>query len=172
MIDAVHDERFPFVTRFLFQLVDSFTISSGKVRVALITNSERPRVLFSFGQYNSPKKIKKVLRLLQPVGEERHTGETLMLALKQLFSASKGKKTVILLTTGTSSDKVLKPVQRLVAKGVDIFCIGVGAGVVRSEILIMAKDPQHAYITGFSGLASIVKRIAKKACGGNQPYNF
>ena len=95
-----------------------------------------------------------------------------MLALKQLFSASKRKKTVILLTTGTSSDKVLKPVQRLVDKGVDIFCIGVGAGVVRSEILTMAKDPQHAYITGFSGLANIVKRIAKKACGGNQPYNF
>lgn len=174
VIDAVYDVQkgFPFITRFFFQLVDSFTISSSQVRVALITNSERPRVVFSFGQYNSPRKIKHILRLLQPLGEVRHTGETLMLALKQLFPASKRKKTVILLTAGKSSDKVLKPVQRLVAKGVDIFSIGVGADAVRSEILTMAKDPQHAYITVFSGLASIVKRIAKKACGGNQSYNI
>ena len=168
VIDTVRDIRrgFSYVRQFFLQLVDSFSISSNKVRVGLVVNSERPKVKFSFGQFNSPKNIKRVLRLLQPLGKIRRTGKALKLALKSLFSVSKGKKALVLLTAGKSSDQVLKPVQKLVAKGVNVFSVGVGPRTILSEILTIAKDPQHTYKTGFSGLRTIVKRIADKACAG------
>lgn len=168
IIDTVADIRrgFSYIRQFFLHLVDYFTISSNKVRVGLVVNSDRPQVKFSFGQFNSPKKIKHVLRLFQPLGKTRRTGRALMLALKSLFPASKGKKTLVLLTAGKSSDSVLKPVQKLVAKGVNVFSVGVGPRAVLSEILTIAKDPQHTYKTGFSSLGTIVKRIADKACAG------
>ena len=157
---------FSFIKKFFLQLVDSFTISSQQVRIGLVVNSDRPQVKFSFGQYNSPNKIKRVLQLLQPLGSTRRTGIALMVALKRLFAASKRKKTLVFLTAGRSADPVLKPVQKLVAKGVDVFSVGVGPSAVLSEILTVAKDPQHAYKTGFRGLATILKRITDKICAG------
>lgn len=158
--------KFNSIKEFFLELVDSFTISSQDVRVGLILNSYRPKVKLSFGQYNSPKKIKTVIQLLQPVGGARKTGEALKLALKRLFVASKGKKTLIFLTAGKSSDKVLGPVQQLVAMGVNIFSIGVMPGASRSEVLTIAKNPQHAYETNFRSLGTIVKRVKDKACAG------
>lgn len=157
---------FHYIKKFLLELVDSFTISSQNVRVGLITNSNRPAVKISFGQFNSPKQIKRVIRFLQPVGGGRLSGKALNLALKRLFVASKGKKTLIFLTAGKSSDPVLGPVQQLVAMGVNIFSVGVGPGASLSEILTVAKDPQHSYKTSFRGLGTIVKRIKDKACAG------
>lgn len=158
--------KFNSIKKFFLELVDSFTISSQYVRVGLVVNSYRPEVKFSFGQYNSPRQIKRVIQLLQPVGGARRTGQALNLALKRLFVASKGKKTLIFLTAGESSDKVLGPVQQLAAMGVDIFSIGVRPGASRSEVLTIAKDPQHAYETNFRGLGTIVKRVKDKACAG------
>ena len=158
--------KFNSIKEFFLELVDSFTISSQDVRVGLILNSYRPKVKLSFGQYNSPKKIKTVIQLLQPVGGARKTGEALKLALKRLFVASKGKKTLIFLTAGKSSDKVLGPVQQLVAMGVNIFSIGVMPSASRSEVLTIAKNPQHAYETNFRSLGTIVKRVKDKACAG------
>lgn len=166
VVDTAVKRGFSFVRKFFLQLVDSFTISSQNVRVGLVVNSNRPQVKFSVGQYNSPKKIKHVLQLLQPLGNTRRTRVALMLALKRLFAASKRKKTLIFVTAGKSADPVLKPVQKLVAKGVDVFSVGVGPGAVLSEVLIIAKDPQHAYKAGFNGLASLVKRITDKVCAG------
>jgi len=110
--------------------------------------------------------IKSVIQLLQPVGGARKTGQALKLVLKRLFIASKGKKTLIFLTAGKSSDKVLGPVQQLVAMGVNIFCIGVMPGAIRSEVLTIAKNPQHAYETNFGSLGTIAKRVKDKACAG------
>ena len=174
MIDTAASNRkgFYYITTFFSQLMDSFTFSSDKVRLCLITNSGNPRVKFSLGQYNNPNKMKHVLRVLQPIGKVRRTGAALALALRQLFSVSKRKKTVILLTAGKSSDAVLQPVQNLVSRGVDIFSIGVKPGAVLSEVLTTAKDPQHAYNTGYSGLGALVQRIAKKACTGNEKLFF
>lgn len=158
--------NFNSIKKFFLELVDSFTISSQDVRIGLVVNSYSPGVKLSFGQYNSPRKIKSVIQLLQPVGGARKTGKALELALKRLFIASKGKKTLILLTVGKSLDKVLGPVQQLVAMGVNIFSIGVMPGAIRSEVLTIAKDPQHAYETNFRSLGTIVKRVKDKACAG------
>lgn len=168
IIDAAADVQrgFSYIRKFFLQLVDSFTISNQNVRVGLVVNSHRPQVKFSFGQFNSPNKIKRVLRLLQPLGKTRRTGMALMLAVKRLFPASKGKKTLIFLTAGKSSDPILKAVQKLVARGVDVFSVGVGPGSILSEVLTVGKDPQHAYKTEYSGLGSLVKRITDKACAG------
>lgn len=158
--------NFNSIKKFFLELVDSFTISSQDVRIGLVVNSYSPGVKLSFGQYNSPRKIKSVIQLLQPVGGARKTGKALKLALKRLFIASKGKKTLILLTVGKSLDKVLGPVQQLVTMGVNIFSIGVMPGAIRSEVLTIAKDPQHAYETNFRSLRTIVKRVKVKACAG------
>ena len=159
-------KSFNSIKKFFYALVDSFTISSQDVRIGLVTNSPSPAVKLSFGQYNSPRKIKSVIQLLQGVGRARNTGRALDIARKRLFTASKGKKTLIFLTVGKSSDKVLGPVQQLVAMGVNIFSIGVGPGTSRSEVLTIAKDPQHAYETNFKSLGTIVKRVKDKACAG------
>ena len=108
LIDTAADIRrgFSYIRKFFLQLVDSFTISSDKVRIGLVINPNRPQVKFSFGQYNNPRKIKRVIRLLRPFSKTRRTGRALKLALKQLFAASKRKKTLIFLTAGKSSDPV------------------------------------------------------------------
>ena len=167
VIDVASDvTSFNSIKKFFLALVDSFTISSQDVRIGLVVNSLNPGVKLSFGQYNSPRKIKSVIQLLQPVGSARNTGRALEIARKRLFTASKGKKTLIFLTAGKSSDKVLGPVQQLVAMGVNIFSIGVTPGASRSEVLTIAKDPQHAYETSFESLGTIVKRVKDKACAG------
>ncbi|CAH3178371.1 unnamed protein product, partial [Porites evermanni] len=168
VVDTVPVVRrgFSFIRRFLLQLVDSFTISVQNVRLGLVVSSNRPQVKLTLGQYNSRKRIKRILGLLQPFGTARRTGMALKLALRRIFAAGKGKKTLILVTAGRSSDRVLGPIQRLVAKGVDVFSVGVGPAAVLSEILTTAKDPQHAYKISFKGLATIVKRIADKVCAG------
>lgn len=157
---------FHHIKKFVLELVDSFTVSSQNVRIGLITNSYRPAVKISFGQFNKPTQIKRITRLLQPDGGARLSGKALTLALRRLFPASKGKKTLVYLTAGKSSDRVLGPVQQLVAMGVNIFSIGVGTNADLSEILTVAKDPQHSYKTNFRGLGTIVKRIKDKACAG------
>lgn len=157
---------FHYTKKFILQLVDSFIVSSQYVRVGLITNSYRPAVKLNFGQFNKPTQIKRVIRLLQPDGGARLSGKALKLALKRLFPASKGKKTLVFLTAGKSSDRVLGPVQQLVAMRVNIFSIGVGPNADLSEILTVAKDPQHSYKTNFRSLGTIVKRIKDKACAG------
>lgn len=163
-------EVFPYIKKFFQELVDSFTISSQNVRVGLVTDSSRPAVKFSFGQYNSPKQIKRVIRLLQPLGGARKTGTALKL-VKRLFGASKGKKTLIVLKAGKSSDPVLGPVQQLVAMGVDIFSVDVSPSASLQEVLIIAKDPQHAYKVNGKSLGTIVKRVAEKACAGMLDFN-
>ena len=107
VVDTVPVVRrgFSFIRRFLLQLVDSFTISAQHVRLALVVNSNRPQVKLTLGQYNSRNKIKRILGLLQPFGTARRTGMALKLALRRIFAASKGKKTLILVTSGRSSDR-------------------------------------------------------------------
>lgn len=167
VIDVASDAKsLNSIKKFFLALVDSFTISSQDVRIGLVVNSPSPGVKLSFGQYNSPRKIKSVIQLLQGDSRGRNTGKALDIARKRLFTASKGKKTLIFLTVGKSSDKVLGPVQQLVAMGVNIFSIGVTPGASRSEVLTIAKDPQHAYETNLDGLGTIVKRVKDKACAG------
>ena len=167
MIDIASGVKsFNSVKKFFLALVDSFTISSQDVRIGLVVNSPIPGVKLSFGRYNSPRKIKSVIQLLQRVGRARNSGRALEIARKRLFTASKGKKALIFLTTGKSSDNVLGPVQQLVAMGVNIFSIGVTPGDSRSEVLTIAKDPQHAYETSVGSLGTIVKRVIDKACAG------
>ena len=78
------------------------------------------------------------------------------------------KKAAIVLVDGPSADKVLKPIQRLVALKVVVTAVGVGSAVKRAkhQLLTVAKDPQHLYLTNMNDLDSLVSRISKKTCHG------
>lgn len=97
-------------------------------------------------------------------------GTALKLAKKRLFqnSPQNRKKALIVLTDGLSADNVLGPIQQLAALKVVVTAVGVGPVVKKAQhqLLTIAKDPQHLYLTDVNGMDSLVARISKKTCYG------
>ena len=75
---------------------------------------------------------------------------------------------LIVIATGTSSDDVTEPSQKLRDRGVAISVVGVGKDTDANQLNDMASDPdaQHLYLADYDSLSTLVSTIKDKVCEG------
>ena len=104
------------------------------------------------------------LRLL---GEtKRNTGQALLYAKKSFFNGKPRcgrRRVLILITTGTSRDDVVRPARVLHAMGVEVYSIGVGS-VSFKYLRTVSTNRYHVFVVSARRLVTIVRTVKDKMC--------
>lgn len=99
-------------------------------------------------------------------------GKVLNFAQEHLFSrVPSGKQNVLLLITdGVSYDDVTTPSTELKRRGVEIFVVGVGEGVISKELESIASEParDHVIKTSYDTSDQLFEDIKLKICSAVQ----
>jgi len=162
---SVGKANFRKVKTFLRKIAKGFYVSKTSSRVAVITYASSVRYDFSFERYTDGKTLDAALsRLSYPEGGTR-TGLALD-AAKRLFSRSRRKRTLVVITDGQPGDYVTGPSKALKKANVEVFAIGIGRDISVEDLKKIATDDRHIYRASFKTLSSIVKSLTKKVCEG------
>jgi hypothetical protein len=111
-------------------------------------------------------RVNRILGGIKILRGKRRTGSALYYAKKYLFSGRPQcgrKRVLVVLTSGVSVDRVVKPSKSLVSIGVEIFVVTTSRGA-RSQMQQISTTRQHVFIVSYKSAVSVVSRLASKIC--------
>lgn len=155
------------IIQYVKETVRRFDVQRTQVRIGLALFASRQRLIFGFSRSPSRAQVYREvgnLRLLRR--RRRRTAEALLYAKRYLFSGKPKcgrRRVLILLTTGTSRDNVIRPARILHAVGVEVYAIGVGRVSVR-YLRKIATDRYHVFSVSGRRLITIVRTIKDRMC--------
>lgn len=95
-------------------------------------------------------------------------GKALTLAQQHLFSPlSTSKQNVLLLVTdGFSTDDVDRPAIELKRRGIEVFCLGVGPDINKTQLDLIASEPtnEHVFLAPYNDSDALMEKIQKGIC--------
>ena len=152
--------------------------SQSQTRIGVISFGDSYYVNFHLWQNNRPDLLAMALQRIRHRGSRRtNTGAALRYIRKYMFTHRYGSRknvphVVILITDGMSSDRkhLLSSAEKLKAKGVLIFAIGVGDGIDFQELRATASEPSKFYVfrvDDYRSLDSLKYILANYTCKGN-----
>jgi len=147
-------------------MVRRFIVSSRKTRVGIVIYSTRQRRVISMTQVRGRRSVYRILGGIRYYGGRRYTGRALNYAKRYLFVGKPqcGKKRVlIVLTSGVSVDRVLRPSKGLALIGVEIFAVITTRRAVR-QIQKITTTRYHVYVASYNNLVGITDRLKNKIC--------
>ena len=146
-----------------------FPVSSEGNRVGMIVygGSPQPSVV-EFDKFLDQKSMDQAIdNASSPILEIR-VGKALSLAQKHLFSRlpSSRRSVLLLVIDGQSSDDVKRPAIELKRRGIEVFCLGVGKGVDKQQLGVIASYPaeNHVFLAPFNDPNTLLETIQKEIC--------
>lgn len=129
---SIGPENFQKVKNFLYTLVSSLDVSSNQIRVGLAQYSDETFKVFLLNQYSLKSDILEQIQNLPYRSGGSYTGTALDFVRTMYFTESAGSRAqenvpqvVILVTDGESSDEVKIPANKLKARGISIYVVGI-----------------------------------------------
>ena len=152
-------------------MVSFFQVSKAGTHVGVVVFSKFARLEFGFEQFYDQASIRQAINNIRYLNSGTFTGNGLRKVKSNLFerSARQGVPNVlIVLTDGASQDDIVQRSHDLHNMGVIVFCIGVGSNIDRSQLNVMATDPdsEHVFTANFDALDSVIDAIREKTCKG------
>ncbi|XP_026769416.3 collagen alpha-6(VI) chain [Pangasianodon hypophthalmus] len=147
---SISDDSWKTMIHFMLSLIDNLRIKRDLFRIGVAQFSSNYRKEFYLNEYDNDVNIKKAIEAIKQMKESTLIGAALN-QVQEFFHASKGSRiqdgisqNLLLITDGASQDSVNDPADKLRAKGIEIFVIGIG-DISYSEINYIAGSPGRVY---------------------------
>lgn len=174
------------VLTFVKDLLSSFTIAVDKVRVGLVTFTDRPRLQWTLNQHTSKDDLMKAVEKVQQATGDTYTDVALRFLRNKLFSKAYGGRDDvvqigILITDGKSRSKQLTLREAFLLHrltNIQMFAIGIGADIDKDELMAIAtrrsdelsSNKNYYLLSDFLALDYTLKtELAVKACSMRVP---
>lgn len=144
-----------------------FDVQRTQTRIGLVLFASRQRLVFGFRRSHSRAQVyREVGRLRLLRGRRRRTAQALLYTKRYLFRRKPKcgrRRVLILVTTGTSRDNVIRPARILHAVGVEVYTVGVGRVSV-NYLRKISTDRYHVFSVNSRSLMSIVRTVKDRMC--------
>ena len=178
---SISMEAFRNMTFFVGNVINDYTLGPNNIQVGVITYSNDPDLAIRLGSVTNSRDLRRDLgSLIPPFGGGTRTDLALQLAQTELTgprSRFNAAKLAILLTDGMSTERALtsRAAASLRNRGVEVFVVGIGAGVDVSELNDIATDldSDHVLLTDtfeMSELNMLTTTLSNRTCNGKQLY--
>ncbi|XP_053401477.1 uncharacterized protein LOC123550590 isoform X2 [Mercenaria mercenaria] len=164
---------------FVRDVSSKFDIGPDKVRIGTEIFSDRTYIQFNLNKYNDGASVDKAIGNIPYKRGTTNTGQALKDAYSKMFTAGNGDRPgvpniAIVVTDGRSTNRptTLSEAKKLRDSGAQVFTVGVGSGVDKSELNAVATDPDSSHVlqvTDFSKLTQITASLNSKACAAIPP---
>ena len=163
--------QFSAVVDFAKRLTNSFRIESGGGRLGLITYGSSAHVSFELNSFPDAERLRSAIGETSAPDVGGNLEEALKMSEEFFFAqptSSAAPSTLVVVTAGKSTGGSEKVGERLRKLGVEIFCVGVGGGVEKKEINLVASRPLggHAFTANFGELDALSSALGEKICRG------
>ncbi|CAM5111759.1 unnamed protein product [Natator depressus] len=151
---SIGPENFQKVKNFLYILVSSLNVSSDQIRVGLAQYSDETFKVFLLNQYSLKSDILEQIQNLPYKSGGSYTGTALDFVRTTYFTESAGSRAlenvpqvVILITNGESNDEVKMPANKLKARGISVYVVGINVQD-STELQEIANKPLNKFLFG------------------------
>ena len=166
---------------FVRNVVHHFQISETRMKVSMVTFSERPRMVVSLRQNQKPQLKQTLKHVVQDGGVSSYTSKALHFMRSVCFSERAGArqnvtKIGIVISDGHTSDPIRTAYEAMKAReeGIHMFAVGVGENIKMNVLEHIASKPHDFYLLtakGYKGLKHMRTLLAGKACAGRWTFN-
>ncbi|XP_074844397.1 collagen alpha-4(VI) chain-like [Carettochelys insculpta] len=170
---SIGPENFQKVKNFLYTLVSSLDVSSDQIRVGLAQYSDETFQVFLLNQYSLKSDILEQIQNLPYRSGGSYTGTALDFVRMMYFTESAGSRAlenipqvVILVTDGESSDEVKMPANKLKAKGISVYVVGINVQDI-TELQEIANKPLNKFlfsIDSYDVLQDLPRSLLQTMC--------
>lgn len=151
------------------QVSHLFPMSSEGNSVGMVVygGSPQPSVVH-FDRFLDQKSMDQAIDNASNPSFEIQIGKALTLAQERLFSpiATSKHNVLLLVTDGSSTDDVSRPAIELKRRGIEVFCLGVGQDVNKTQLNVIASEPskEHVFLAPFNDADTLMEKIQKGIC--------
>ncbi|XP_053084973.1 collagen alpha-6(VI) chain-like isoform X3 [Pangasianodon hypophthalmus] len=142
--ESIKDMSWKTMIHFMLSLIDNLRIKRDLFRIGVAQFSSNYRKEFYLNEYDNEVDVKEAIEAIKQMKDGTNIGAALN-QVQEFFHASKGSRiqdgisqNLLLITDGVSNDEVNDAADKLRAKGIEMFVIGIG------DISV----PQLNYIAG------------------------
>ncbi|KAH1177692.1 hypothetical protein KIL84_011394, partial [Mauremys mutica] len=170
---SIGQENFQKVKNFLYTLVSSLDVSSDQIRVGLAQYSDETFKVFLLNQYSLKSDILEQIQNLPYRSGERYTGTALDFVRITYFTESAGSRAlenipqvVILVTDGESNDEVKMPANKLKARGISVYVVGINVHNT-TKLQEIANKPLNKFlfsIDSYDVLQDLPRSLLQTMC--------
>lgn len=153
---------------FMKEVVGKSTVGQNEVHVGVMQYSTLQQLEFPLNRFYTKNEMIEAIDNLRQIGGGTHTGEAIE-QVSQYFDIERGgrpneKRRLVVITDGESQDQVKSPAQRLRAKGVMVYAIGV-EDANSEELLDISGSPDRMFVgRDFDALKELETRLSLEIC--------
>jgi len=136
------------MTKIADNLVEQFAIGSSKTRVALTIYDHRVFHQFDLTKYKTKSSLKAAIKRTPFKGKNTKTGQAMLQTFPKFVAKQRKNAAKVLMvftdgkTASTDKPNLSKAQKQWAANGATIYAIGIGTGIQRSELNVIAGDPK------------------------------
>ncbi|XP_061631419.1 collagen alpha-6(VI) chain isoform X2 [Phyllopteryx taeniolatus] len=166
---SIYPTDFYDMKKFIIEFISTFRIGPQHVRLGVAKYADAPNLEFDLTAYADAGSLEKAVEAIVQVGGGTETGRALEFMSPQFDRAvaTRGEKVpeyLVVITDGKSSDEVKVPAEKLRAKGVTIYAIGV-KNADMDELQEISGDPKKTFfVNNFDALNPIKDDIITDIC--------
>ncbi|KAM4580679.1 collagen alpha-6(VI) chain-like isoform 1-T2 [Odontesthes bonariensis] len=152
---------------FITEFLDTFRIGLNHVRIGLVKYSTSATLEFDLKKHSNVETMKIAVNRMRHLGGGTNTGLALSFMgplFEEAAAARRVPEYLVVITDGESMDKVKDPAEKLRARGVTIFAIGVKESN-KTQLNEIAGDSKRTFsVSNFDALKSISNGIVTEIC--------
>uniref|UniRef100_A0A673B4S1 VWFA domain-containing protein n=2 Tax=Sphaeramia orbicularis TaxID=375764 RepID=A0A673B4S1_9TELE len=166
--ESITNEDYLQMKDFIKSVINKAKVGQDQVHVGVMQYSSNNRLVFDLSQYYSKEEMFGAIDRMTHMKEGTKTGAAIA-AVSQYFDEANGGRPhlwrkLVVITDGVSNDPVKVPAERLRAKGVKIYGIGVGR-VNSTQLKEITASSDRVFIKrNFDALEELVGQIALDLC--------
>lgn len=153
---------------FMKEVVSKSAVGQNEVHIGVMQYSTLQQLEFPLNRFYTKNEMIEAIDNLRQIGGGTHTGEAIE-QVSQYFDTDRGgrpneKRRLIVITDGESQDQVKSPAQRLRAKGVLTYAIGVDEAN-SDQLLDISGSPDRMFVgRDFDSLKELENRLSLEIC--------
>uniref|UniRef100_A0A667Z011 VWFA domain-containing protein n=1 Tax=Myripristis murdjan TaxID=586833 RepID=A0A667Z011_9TELE len=170
---SITTPNFQLIRSFLHKIVDGLDVNPKRVRVGIVTYSDRPTGQFYLNTFKDKSETLQFIKILPYRGGGTNTGAALRFARERVFIKEKGSRNsqgvqqvAVVITDGKSQDVVSQEAADLRRAGVTVYAVGI-KDANKTELEQMASYPskKHVFIVdSFAKLKTLEQSLQKILC--------
>ena len=179
---SINEQNFPVMLNFVKDLVKNLDVDSGRIRVAVLTFSNEPRIEFFLDEYDSRMQMMGAIDQIDYTRGTTNTAGTLQYIRSTVLTQQYGDRSnvrdfLILLTDGESDDNEasLQQAKLLRGDGVHIMTVGIGSWLDVYELQAMASYPYQENmieVGNFTDLQRFLYTFRDAVCDSKSPSHL
>ncbi|VDH94990.1 Hypothetical predicted protein [Mytilus galloprovincialis] len=157
---------------FIAQSLSRFVIGPNDTQVSVAMFSNEPVSAFNLSDYQDKASIVNAVNNMTYIAGGTYTSSALAFVRDISFSSEAGgrsdaRNVLVVITDGKSTDpaQTIKEAKTLHGTNISVIAVGIGSGVDKNELNVIASDPQYVLnVDDFDALRKIYGSVHELAC--------